>query len=126
MSESIRKKIGCFSADVIHTLDLNIPIGTPIYISESNIEHMKTSHPEDFQKYGCDIEHIIAHPDYVGRNNKDDSIEFTKEYVIDGEYVKVAVRVTTNNIYYARSIYVLNPNRVRNFIQKGTLIKFDK
>lgn len=121
-----KTQIGSFSEDVIRTLSLDIPVGTPIYISETNITHMKTSHPEDFQKYGGDIENIISHPDYVGRNIKDDSIEFTKEYVIDGEYVKVAVRVTTNNIYYARSIYVLNPNRVKNFIQKGTLKKLDK
>ena len=126
MSETIRKKIGCFSADVIHTLGLNIPIGTPIYISESNIEHIKKSHPKDFQKYSCDIESIIAYPDYVGRNHKDGSIEFTKEYCIDGDFVKVAVRVSSHNIFYVRSMYVLNPNRVKSFITKGTLKKLDK
>ena len=126
MSEIKKKQIGCFSADVINALNLNIPVGTPIYISESNIEHMQTSHPEDFQKYGCDIKRIIAYPDYVGKNSKDNSIEFTKEYCIAGDYVKVAVRVTSHNIYYARSMYVLNPNRVKSFIEKGTLVKLDK
>lgn len=121
-----RKRIGCFSSAVIETLGLDIPSGTPIYIADTNIEHMKTSHPEDFEKYGNDIAEIIAHPDYVGQNAKDDSIEFTKEYFIDGDFVKVAVRVTTHNVYYARSMYVLNPNRVRNFIKKGTLKKLDK
>lgn len=126
MSEIRRKKVGCFSADVIDALNLNIFVGTPIYISETNIEHMKKSHPEDFQKYGCDIENIIANPDYVGKNSKDNSIEFTKEYCFAGDYVKVAVRVSSQNIYYARSLYVLNPSRVRNFIEKGTLIRLDK
>lgn len=125
MPDIKRKQIGCFSADVVHTLKLDIPIGTPIYISETNIEHMKVSHPADFQRYGCEIENIIAYPDYVGKNKKDNSIEFTKEYCIDGDYVKVAVRVTSHNLYYARSMYVLNPNRVRNFIEKGTLKKLD-
>ena len=69
---------------------------------------------------------IIANPDYVGKNAKDNSIEFTKEYYINGEYVKVAVRISTHNIYYARSMYVLNPKRVKNFIAKGTLKKLDK
>lgn len=82
---------------------------------------MKTSHPEDFEKYKDELQNIIANPDYVGKNSKDDSIEFTKEYYINGEYVKVAVRVSTSNIYYAHSMYVLNPNRVKNFIAKGTL-----
>lgn len=121
-----RKRIGCFSSAVIETLGLDIPSGTPIYIADTNLEHMKTSHPEDFKKYGNDIADIIANPDYVGRNVKDDSIEFTKEYIINGDFVKVAVRVTTRNVYYARSMYVLNPNRVKNFIRKGTLKKLDK
>ena len=122
----MRKRIGSFSSNVIRTLGLDIPAGTPIYIADSNIEHMKTSHPEDFEKYGNELQNIIANPDYVGKNTKDDSIEFTKEYFINGEYVKVAVRVSTQNIYYARSMYVLNPNRVKNFIEKGTLKKLDK
>ena len=121
-----RKQIGSFSPEIIKLLDLNIPSGTPIYIAESNIEHMKSSHPEDFQKYSCDIEQIIACPDYVGKNIKDNSIEFTKEYVLNGDFVKVAVRVSLQNICYARSMYVLNPNRVKNFIKKGTLKKLDK
>lgn len=122
----MRKRIGFFSSNVIRTLGLDIPAGTPIYIADSNIEHMKTSHPEDYKKYGNELQNIIANPDYVGKNTKDDSIEFTKEYFINGEYVKVAVRVSTQNIYYARSMYVLNPNRVKNFIEKGTLKKLDK
>lgn len=121
-----RKKIGEFSPELISALHLDIPAGTPIYIADSNIQHMKSSHPKDFQKYGNDIESIIASPDYVGRNIKDDSIEFTKEYFFDGAFVKVAVRISLQNVYYARSLYVLNTNRVKNFIAKGTLKKLDK
>lgn len=122
----MRKRIGFFSSSVIRTLGLDIPAGTPIYVADSNIEHMKTSHPEDYEKYGSELQNIIANPDYVGKNTKDDSIEFTKEYFINGEYVKVAVRVSAQNTYYARSMYVLNSNRVKNFIEKGTLKKLDK
>ncbi len=121
-----RKKIGEFSAKVIETLELDIPVGTPIYIADSNMEHMKTSHPKDFDKYGKELETIITFPDYVGKNSKDNSIEFTKEYLLNNDYVKVAVRVSLHNIYYARSLYILNANRVKNFIAKGTLRKLDK
>lgn len=121
-----RRLIGRFSQEVIDLLGLDIPAETPIYIADSNIAHMKNSHPDDFKKYGGDIEIIISSPDYVGKNTKDNSIEFTKEYVINGDFVKVAVRVSLQNIYYARSMYVLNPNRVKNFIKKGTLKKLDK
>ena len=121
-----RKKIGTFSVEIVRTLELDIPVGTPIYIADSNIAHIKASHPEDFIKYGDDIEAIIANPDYVGKNCKDDSIEFTKEYILNGEFVKVAVRVSLQNIYYVRSLYTLNTGRVMNFIAKGTLKKLDR
>ena len=54
----MRKRIGFFSSSVVRTLGLDIPAGTPIYIADSNIEHMKTSHPEDFEKYGNELENI--------------------------------------------------------------------
>ena len=107
----MRKKIGVFSARIIEILELDIPAGTPIYITDSNLEHMKTFHSDDFAQYGSELNNIIANPDYVGKNAKDDSIEFTKEYYINGEYVKVAVRISTHNIYYARSMYVLKTAR---------------
>ena len=119
----MRQQIGSFSSHIINILGLEIEAGTPIYISDSNIAHMKSSHPDDFIKYGNDIESIISNPDYVGKNTKDTSIEFTKEYILNNEYVKVAVRISSSGIFYARSLYVLNSNRVKNFINKGTLIK---
>ena len=121
-----RKKIGEFSQKIIDLLELNISAGTPIFIADSNIEHMKSSHPDDFSRYSMDIEKIISNPDYIGKNTKDNSIEFTKEYRLNDEFVKVAVRVSLQNIYYARSMYVLNQNRVKNFIKKETLKKLDK
>lgn len=63
-----RKQIGTFSSDVIQLLNLNISPGTPIYIGESNIEHIKKRHPYEYEKYFCDIEDILKNPDYVGQN----------------------------------------------------------
>jgi len=84
---------------------------------------MQSSHPKDYAKYGSELSNILASPDYVGQNPSDGSIEYVKEFVVNGEYVKVAVRLTQTDRYYARSLYVLNKNRVQNFIKKGTLIK---
>ena len=52
------------------------------------------------------------------------NIEYVKEFLTNGEYVKVAVRVSAGNRFYARSMYVLNKNRTVNFIKKGTLKKY--
>lgn len=68
---------------------------------------------------------ILAYPDYVGQNPKDGSIEYVKEFLRDGEYVKVAVRLAQSERFYARSLYVLNNRRVKNFIEKGTLKRLD-
>ena len=76
----MKTKIGNFSARVIELLELDIPVGTPIYIADSNIEHMKSSHPEDYKKYGSKISEIIVNPTYLARNEKKKSIEYIKEY----------------------------------------------
>ena len=96
-----------------------------IYLGESNLLHMRNSHPDDFEKYGGELTAILAFPDYVGLNPSDGSIEFVKEFLVDGEYVKVAVRLSSGGRYYARSLYVLNTRRTQNYIRKGTLKKLD-
>ena len=94
-----------------------------IYLGQSNIAHMQNKHPDDYQKYGAYIGDILDYPDYVYQNPKDGSIEYVKEYSIDNEFVKVAVRITSSDKYYARSLYILNNNRVNNYINSGKLKK---
>ena len=114
-------KVGEISAGVIATLGLSVAPNTPIYIGITNINHMLSSHQKAYVKYGSYISKIIASPEYVGLNPKDGSIEYVREFQMAGEFVKVAVRVSTKGQYFARSIYVLNKQRVFNFIKKGTL-----
>ena len=68
------RQIGYFSQDVIDLLKLNTPSGTPIYIGQTNIEHIKKRHPYEYDAYYNKIEDIIAYPDYVGQNPSDKSI----------------------------------------------------
>ncbi len=117
-------QVGSLSSRVIALLNLNDPADVPILLGDSNIAHMQSSHPDAYKKYGGTIPDILKSPDYVGLNPSDGSIEFVKEYKIDNEFVKVAVRVSGGGHLFARSIYVLNSNRVENFIKRGTLKKF--
>lgn len=117
------QQVGRLSARVISLLNLSLTPDQPIYLGPSNIQHMQSRHPSDFQTYGKYIPVILASPDYVGENPKDNSIEYVKEFKIDGNYVKVAVRLSNSGVLYARSLYVLNHNRTENFIKKGTLKK---
>ena len=106
-------------------MGITVPGDRKIYIGQTNLDHMRTSHPEAFAKYGTELILILAYPDYVGQNPKDGSIEYVKEFLRDGEYVKVAVRLAQSERFYARSLYVLNSRRVKNFIEKGTLKRLD-
>ena len=115
------KEVGKISARVKSLLCSTLQIDQPIYLGDSNVAHMISRHPQDYAKYGQYIPQILAAPDYVGENPKDGSIEYVKEFQIENEYVKVAVRLSGGGTLYARSLYVLNSNRVANFINKGTL-----
>lgn len=115
------KEVGKVSARVAELLDVPLQVGQPILLGDSNISHMQRRHPADYEKYGQHIPVILADPDYVGVNPSDGSVEYVKEFQMDNDYVKVAVRISGGGALYARSVYVLNPNRVHNFIKKGTL-----
>lgn len=115
--------VGVITEEIEQLLGITITGDRTIYFGESNLTHMKASHPKDFEKYGADLQSILAAPDYVGQNPGDGSIEYVKEYVINDDFVKVAVRIAGSGRYYARSLYILNNNRVRNYIAKNTLRK---
>lgn len=119
------KIVGMISAEIESLLQLSDLLDRNIYIGASNVSHMRSSHPDDYERYKNELEGILLHPDYVGTNKRDASIEYVKEFRINNEFVKVAVRVSKGNRFYARSMYVLNSRRVANFISKGTLLPVD-
>ena len=118
------KQVGKLSQRVIELLGLTLSEGRSILLGESNIAHMVSRHSEDYALYGEYIPLILSMPDYVALNTKDESIEYVKEVQMDDVYVKVAVRVSERGQLFARSVYRLNTNRAKNFIEKGTLKKY--
>jgi len=116
-------KVGEITEAVVNMLGLSVVPGTPVFIGQTNIAHMMKKHPIEYNKYGVYIHDIISAPDYIGINPGDGSIEYAKDFPISGDFVKVAVRISKSGKYFARSIYILNPSRVQNFIANGTLKK---
>ena len=119
------KQIGEFTKNLTDLLELDISPGTPILIGESNVEHIKNRHPYEFDKYMGEIENIISQPDYVGISPKDNSVLFVKLYKIEGEYIRVAVRVTSSGKYFAKTLHLLSTSNAERYIEKGTLKKVD-
>lgn len=56
----MNKEIGKITRNIINMLNLLEKEEKTIFIGDSNIEHMKSEHPKDFEKYGNDIEDILA------------------------------------------------------------------
>lgn len=117
--------IGCISQSVIEALNLNLKPNTPIFIGESNIEHIKNRHPYEYDKYYKDINLIVNFPDYVGLNPKDGSILFVKLYKRNDEYIRVAVKVTSSGKCFAKTLHLLSTCNAERYLEKGTLKKLD-
>lgn len=98
---------------------------TPVLIGDANIEHIKNRHPYEYDKYYDDIGTIINSPDYVGINPKDASILFVRLYEVNGEYIRVAVKVTTSGKCFAKTLHSLSTCNAERYLEKGTLRKLD-
>jgi hypothetical protein len=53
---------------VIELLQLSLAPGTPIFLGESNIEHMKNEHPEAHEKYFSQLSAILSAPTFVAKH----------------------------------------------------------
>lgn len=117
--------IAFIKKEVIDLLGLDILPDTPVYIGETNLEHIKNRHPYEYEKYLPDIGSIINSPDYVGLSPKDSSILFVKLYEFQGEYIRVAARITSGGKCYAKTLHLLSTCNAERYIEKGTLKKLD-
>jgi hypothetical protein len=114
------EKLGEIPQKVIELLGLDIPVGTAVYIGETNRQHMLFQHRKEYVKYCNKLSVIISDPDYVGINDIDNSIEFIKTFKNN---IKLAVRIANDGEYYARSLYEVGRSRVENSVKQGQLKK---
>ena len=121
----MNRQIGKISKKVIDILNLEYEEGIPIFIGQTNIEHMKRQHSEDYNKYGKDIEEIIKNPTYVAKNPNQGSIEYIKEYNIDNELVLVAVRISSKGNMFAKTLFVMTERKKNIYLKKGYAKKYE-
>lgn len=115
--------IAYISEAVTNALGLACAPGTPVFLGDSNTAHMRARHADDYAAHAHEMADIINNPEYVALNPRNGSIEFVKYNAVADAYIKVAVRASSSGAYFARSMYRLNTNRVKNFIAKGFLKK---
>lgn len=103
--------IGQIDQSVIDLLGLPVSEGSPIIIGPLNEKHMIDEHPENYIKYFGEIGNILEKPDYV-IPHKDGSLQYVKVF---DEHVLVAVRLSSKGVYFARSLYVMSPEKVNRW-----------
>ena len=115
------KRVGAFSLEVVELLGLSIAPGTQIFVGQTNIDHMKTSHPEDFNKYYDCLEEILSTPDWVIPDPEGDGIQFVKQM---DAHVIVAVRASGSGKFYARTIFSMIREKVVKYAAKGLFDRY--
>ena len=120
----MNREIGKLNFKVIKLLNLDFKEEIPIILGDTNVEHMKRQHPEDYEKYGQDINEIIKNPTYVAKNPNQGSIEYIKEYNLDYEFVLVAVRITNNGKMFARTLFKMTERKKNIYLNKGYAKKY--
>ncbi len=119
MVEFNTKKIGCLTAKYIEVLGISME-PSPILIGPTNEQHMISEHPDDYSKYFDKISKILGEPDYIGKHPSNNSLKFIKTY---DEHVLVAVRVSGGGNLFARSMYVINTDKLKHYIESGHTFK---
>ncbi|WP_021168133.1 hypothetical protein SOV_51310 [Sporomusa ovata DSM 2662] len=113
--------VGYIDSKVVSLLSLPISPGTPILLGESNIEHMKSEHPVDFEKYFSSLSAILAEPDFINLNPRDNSIKYIKQL---DENVVVGVRISSKGKAFARTLFVFPPWKFEQFMTGGYLMEY--
>lgn len=121
----MNKQIGKINWKVIKILGLNYRQEIPIFLGDSNIEHMKRQHSMDYDKYGKDISNIVLNPTYIAKNPHQGSIEYIKEYKINNEFVLLAVRVSSSGKFFARTLFTMTERKKNIYLNKGYAKKYD-
>lgn len=117
------RQVGTIDEKTINLLGLSLPAGMPILLGESNINHMRESHPDAYEKYFSHLEDILARPDYVNLNPRDNSIKYIK--TID-THVVIGVRVSTKGKAFARTIFTFEDWKFRQYAEGGYLKEHTK
>ena len=117
------RQVGIIDEKTIMLLGLDITPGTPILLGESNITHMRESHPEAYEKYFSNLEAILSAPDYVNLNPKDGSIKYIK--TLD-DHVVIGVRVSTKGKAFARTIFTIEEWKFNQYADGGYLKEHTK
>lgn len=118
---TMAKIVGYIDAQIIAKLELIVAPGTPILLGESNITHMRQSHPDAFDKYFDKLTDILSSPDYINKNPQDGSIKYIKRLE---DHVVVGVRISAQGKVFARTIFIFTESKMQQYLQGGYVVEY--
>lgn len=116
------KKIGQIDPEIIALLNLPMNPGEPIFVGQTNLDHMKNRHPEDYAQYGAHLSQIVQNPGYVSLH-PNGSIQYIKEFP---DRVMVGVRATGNGTLIARTLFKMSSEKWDSYMLKGAIKRVEK
>lgn len=121
----MNRQVGIVNKEVIKLLNLKYKEELPIILGDTNIEHMKRQHKEDYEKYGEHISDIISNPTYIAKNPNKGSIEYIKEYKVNNEFVLVAVRISNKGTMFAKTLFSMTERKKNIYLKNGYAKKYE-
>ncbi len=113
--------VGEYTQKFNEATNQNLPCGF-IFQSVGLYKHLVKRHPDELEnlKY---VPLIIANPDYIGKNPKENSsIELVKKI---GENIQVCIKLDKDGDYlYVASVYEISEAKVKNRLKSGRLKTF--
>ena len=111
------QEVGFLTEDMI--LLTSAPLSPQrILVGQTNLEHMKNEHPDDYKRYVRQLPEIIADPDYIACHPRLGNLQFIK--ILD-DLVLVAVRVTSTGTLFVRSLYVITEETLMDYRNAETV-----
>ncbi|MDO4864283.1 MAG: PBECR2 nuclease fold domain-containing protein [Ruminococcus sp.] len=98
-------KVGNINLDIYKCITDDIQTDE-VVITDSQIDHIKERHPNDYERFGMYFKEIVENPDYIIEANKPNTALILKEITENGEKFKTVLRLvtSTDNPEYKNSI----------------------
>lgn len=114
------RNVGFLRQEIIDGLKIDTNVNTPIYLGDTNMEHIKRKHPYEYECYFRYIEDIISNPDYYGINPKDKNIMLIKIFETSENKIRVGIKLANDGKLYMKTLHVLSSVNFERFLQRGT------
>ena len=98
-----------------------------VIITDRAIEHIKNSHPGDYESFSKYFSEIITEPDYILEANKPNRAVLLKEILIEDKKLKLILRLqtSTDNPEFKNSIVTfqnISEKRYRRYLNNAKIL----